>query len=31
MDVEAVGDRLRLYLVADDDDSEMLIYEAPAG
>ena len=31
MDVEAVGDRLRLYLVADDDDSEMLVYEAAAG
>ena len=27
MDVEAVGDRLRLYLVADDDDSELLVYE----
>jgi Family of unknown function (DUF6454) len=27
MDVEAAGDRLRLYLVADDDDSELLVYE----
>lgn len=27
MDVEAVGDKLRLYLVADDDDSELLVYE----
>lgn len=27
MDVEPAGDRLRLYLVADDDDSELLVYE----
>ncbi len=31
IDVEAVGDRLRLYLVADDDDSEMLVYETATG
>jgi Family of unknown function (DUF6454) len=28
MDVRAVGDRLRLYLVADDERSELLVYEA---
>jgi hypothetical protein len=28
IDVEMVGGRLRLYLVADDDDSDLLVYEA---
>jgi hypothetical protein len=27
MDVETAGDRLRLYLVADDDDSELLVHK----
>jgi hypothetical protein len=31
IDVEALGERLRLYLVADDDDSELLVYEADLG
>jgi hypothetical protein len=28
IDVQIVGGRLRLYLVADDDDSDLLVYEA---
>ena len=30
IDVQIVNGRLRLYLVADDDDSDLLVYEAHA-